>query len=324
MNVEHYDRFFVLSATALGLVLTGAANLALGVRSGRRVALRAIVSVGICAGIVAGVSAMFRDALAYRTAYFLGGILLAITVSGSEWLSRNIASAIAFVRRPACRWGVLTVGGIGLAISSIIAFEKSDEDQIAKNTENLEMTVGTQPHQTARGHRAVTDAGQEIILKEPLAAREAERLTPTERKVIENAHLDEEVIRIAPANDSSNCHGWVFTGGKCLLSPDMVEVILKDNHYVAVQDPQPGDLVIYRQNGAIAHTATVSYVTEGKPVMVEGKWGTMGVFLHSVEKSVYGNEYTYYRSSRHGHLLVGLGGASPNPNVTAPPVVVSE
>ncbi len=321
MNVEHYDRFFVLSATALGLALTGAANLALGVRSGRRIALRVIVSVGICAAIVAGVSAMFRDALAYRTAYLLGGILLAMTAAGSEWLSRKVASSITFVRRPACRWGLLTVGGIGLAISSIIAFEKTDDEQISKNTSNLETTVGTVPHHAARGHRAVTDAGQEISLKEPLAARDTSTLTPTERRVIENAHLDEDVIRLAPADDNSNCHGWVFTGGKYLLSPDMVEIILKDNQYVAVHEPHPGDLVIYRQNGSIAHTAVVSYVTEGKPVMVEGKWGTMGAFLHPANKSVYGNDYTFYRSSRNGHLLVGLGGTSPNPNVTAPPVV---
>jgi len=41
----------------------------------------------------------------------------------------------------------------------------------------------------------------------------------------------------------------------------------------------------------------------------------MGVFLHPADKCFYGTDYTFYRSVRTGHLLVGVGGSpAPNPN----------
>jgi hypothetical protein len=49
-------------------------------------------------------------------------------------------------------------------------------------------------------------------------------------------------------------------------------------------------------------------VAEGQPVLVESKWGNLGVFLHPADKTPYGTEFTFYRSARSGHLLVGVGG----------------
>jgi hypothetical protein len=66
----------------------------------------------------------------------------------------------------------------------------------------------------------------------------------------------------------------------------------------------------------------VRYVTEGQPILVEGKWGALGVLLHPVEKSMYGSEYTFYRSGRAGHLLVGVGGRAPTSETG--PIVMSE
>jgi hypothetical protein len=67
-------------------------------------------------------------------------------------------------------------------------------------------------------------------------------------------------------------------------------------------------LVVYRQNNTIAHTAVVRFLSEGQPILVESKWGSLGLFLHPIEKSAYGTEFTFHRSPRAGHLLVGLGG----------------
>ena len=85
-------------------------------------------------------------------------------------------------------------------------------------------------------------------------------------------------------------------------------------------DPRPGDLVVYRLGGAVAHTAVVRYVTGGMPVLVEGKWGWAGVFLHPVDKSAYGGSFGYYRSARAGHSLAGIESeplASPRPTALA-------
>src|SRR5207245_249118 len=98
----------------------------------------------------------------------------------------------------------------------------------------------------------------------------------------------------------SNCHGWVFTGGRFIVPGSQVDLVLKENGYQEVHEPHPGDVAVYRQGSAVLHTALVRYVTEGQPVLVEGKWGSLGVFLHPADKSPYGPDYTFYRSARHG------------------------
>ena len=72
-----------------------------------------------------------------------------------------------------------------------------------------------------------------------------------------------------------------------------------------VTAPRPGDLAIYRNNGSVSHTAVVRYVSDAAPVLVEGKWGPMGVYVHPADQCPYGIP-TFYRSSRPGHLLDGI------------------
>ncbi len=145
-------------------------------------------------------------------------------------------------------------------------------------------------------------------MKEPISNREETELSTAELRVLQVTHLNDHVIRRSSADDRSNCHGWVFAGGRFLLGGDSVEIILKENGYQEHPDPHPGDLVIYRNNGVISHTGIVRYVSEGQPVLVESKWGELGVFLHEPDKSPYGTAYTFHRSLRRGHLLTGIGG----------------
>lgn len=88
-------------------------------------------------------------------------------------------------------------------------------------------------------------------------------------------------------------------------------------------DPHPGDLVVYRHGDAVCHTALVRYVTENQPVLVEGKWGCTGVYLHPVEKSIYGDDYRFYRSNRKGHLLAGIRATDPSAASGSPQVVAN-
>lgn len=143
-----------------------------------------------------------------------------------------------------------------------------------------------------------------------------------EDRLLASHQLKNQTINRGPAGVHSNCHGWVFAGGNFRLGPDDVQLILTENSYEEVQEPQPGDLVIYRQNGSIVHSALVRYVTQGQPILVEGKWGSLGVMLHATDKSVYGTGYTFYRSTRTGHVLVGLGGQAPTEE--ARPTIASE
>jgi hypothetical protein len=123
------------------------------------------------------------------------------------------------------------------------------------------------------------------------------------------------LIRLAPPTVESNCHGWVYTGGRFAVRSRDVQAILDDNSYSMVAGPQAGDLVIYRDaNHQIAHTGLVRLVKEDGSVIVESKWGPLGVYLHPVLAQPYGSRFAYYRSRRDGHLLAVL------PSFSLPPV----
>lgn len=87
--------------------------------------------------------------------------------------------------------------------------------------------------------------------------------------------------------------------------------ILRENGYKPVKEPAVGDLVAYRSGEAIVHLGVVRYVSPQRPAIVEGKWGASGVFLHPVDRSIYGGDYVFLRSPRPGHLLEGLPPETP-------------
>jgi hypothetical protein len=175
------------------------------------------------------------------------------------------------------------------------------------------------PEMSARNFEPVTptpvhtDKGREIKL--------LRRTNPTERdqefrvrqsRLLRRIQLTERVIALADGPPLSNCHGWVFTGGAYWLASGEVAAILQDNGYRPVLQPQRGDVAVYRQEEEIIHTGVVRAAGDGGPVLVESKWGDLGVFIHLPDEHPYGDgRPTYYRSSRAGHLLRGLSGSSP-------------
>jgi hypothetical protein len=306
MPFAHFDSLFVFAAVGLSLLLVGGLNLALG---GRCFWLRASVTLVLCGAVLGGLMALARPELTFRAARILLGVLLVATVLGSESCARRLTALAAFFRKPAPRWGLVALGGLGLILGSGLAFDLTDEEIIEQQLQDLDVAVAPPPSHPTDRARAATDRGTPIILREPISLRTADELAGQEEKTLRRLTYSDQVIRHSQPEESTNCHGWVFTGGKFILAPDDVETILKDNGYREVHEPQPGDLVIYRNSGGIVHSAVVRYVTEGQPVLIEGKWGALGVFLHPADKSCYGTEYTFHRSARTGHLLVGLGGS---------------
>jgi hypothetical protein len=208
-----------------------------------------------------------------------------------------------------------------MTVGAVVQFQAAEQKALDESTAQLELVHGrsaTVPSAT----RAATDQGTAIVLKEPLPSEPVD-LNAAEELLLKQNRLERQVIPLEAPNSASNCHGWIFTGGRYYLGSDDVELILRENSYREVRNPQPGDLVVYRNVNGIAHTGRVEYVTPGKPVLAVSKWGNLGVFLHPVDKTTYGTDYTYYRteratdpSNRGGtHLLAGLGG--PNPGVVA-------
>jgi hypothetical protein len=117
----------------------------------------------------------------------------------------------------------------------------------------------------------------------------------------------QRVIETAAKDQRYNCHGWVFTGGRFAVESEDVATILKDNDYQVVQQPSPGDVVVYRdERGAVVHTGLVR-IASGDLVLVESKWGMLGRYLHKLWDQPYAQRFfEYYHSPRQGHLLASV------------------
>jgi hypothetical protein len=162
---------------------------------------------------------------------------------------------------------------------------------------------------------AATDRGRFISVY--TAVPTIDTPTSAELKRHEDRIQQSGVLRILAVGQpdlTTNCHGWVFLGsGYCLLGKD-VPGILEDNGYEKVAQPRQGDLVVYGNDPAnILHTGLVRFVDDGI-ILIESKWGNLGRYLHEPGRQPYSQDWTYYRSPRHGHLLYGDWG-QPSPNI---------
>jgi hypothetical protein len=308
MSPEHFDRFIPAICAGFGLFLAGAVNLLL-VRRGLLVrSVATILALGLALGTAAALDQSGTAKAVAPTARLLAFGLLPFLLLGSRRVAGAVAGLAAGLQRPLVRFGLLAAVGVGTVIGSVVVYEKAEEDANQLAMSELEMLQGQVPTVPAEQVKATTDRGKQVALREPAPDVNRSGLSAAEERFLRNSPFDSQVIRRTPADDRSNCHGWVFTGGRFRVSGEDVEVILKENGYYEHNEPQPGDLIVYRQGGAISHTAVVQYVTEGKPVLAESKWGNLGVFFHPANKSPYGTDYAFYRSARQGHLLAGVGG----------------
>lgn len=104
------------------------------------------------------------------------------------------------------------------------------------------------------------------------------------------------------ATEDTNCHGWIFTGGRHFLSGRMVDRILDDNGYHIVSDPEPNDVVVYRNaQQEVLHTALVRGRLNDGLVIVESKFGVGARFLHLPEDQPYSPRFEFYRTDRGRH-----------------------
>jgi hypothetical protein len=229
----------------------------------------------------------------------VAGLALA---AGGRWLTAAVASAVA---RPSVRWGGLAAAGAALTAGAVVWYDRAEHAALERSERDLAAVTERPPTRPA-GAAPTTDRGHPVPVHEPTDPRARAELAALETRMLDGNGAGTHVIRRQPADDRSNCHGWVFTGGRYWVNGADVESILADNGYRVVAEPRPGDLIVYRQNGAVAHSAVVRYVTPGLPVLVEGKWGVTGVYLHAAGESIYGPDFAYYRADRPTHVLAGL------------------
>jgi hypothetical protein len=155
----------------------------------------------------------------------------------------------------------------------------------------------------------VTDLGREITLFQYDASKSPETLGDI---LVEQEELSQKVIRVAGPDAACNCHGWVFTSGRYGVASEDVDKILADNGYQIVEEPREGDVIIYRDDlDRVRHTGLIRFVGADGLVLVESKWGSLGIYLHAPADQPYGRFFHFYHSSRPDHALSMKPAASP-------------
>jgi hypothetical protein len=311
MVLEHVDRFITLFFAGLGFFSIGCLNVLIH-RWGKpyRIALNSIVVFSLFGVFLVSQenfsrlrSIMIILVLVLIPFFFVRSqTILVLFQSGQKRLQRSIVA-----------YATIACIGTILLLGSVVAYDVEDQQYLTESWHELEATVYQSDMYVVHDIRVTTDRGTPIPLQSPVSPRSKEEAETSEIAFLDRTPLKNYFIHRQAANDHSNCHGWVFTAGKYCLGGSQVEAILQDNGYYQVDDPVVGDLAIYRNHLGICHTALVRYVTKGMPVLVEGKWGTLGIYLHPVDQTPYGTNFSYYRSPRDGHRLRGLGEGLSNP-----------
>jgi hypothetical protein len=271
------------------------------------------------AGAVVGASgvAAFLPANAISGAVVAGGVALGLTAFGSGRVRAGLTAIARFAWHPRAVGATVAVLATGWGGYEFWRYERAVE---AEANQALEAAGPGMPATQPAKVYAVTDRGDRIPLKVPEAPLSPTEAADAERTAYAIQTTAGRWIRRATADDHSNCHGWVFTGGRFLIDGSQVTEILDDNGYAAVVTPQAGDLCVYRNsNGGVSHTGVVRAVLTDGTVLVEGKWGRLGVYLHAAQDSCYGTNFTYHRSPRAGHLLAGMDSPADLPAVAVAP-----
>jgi len=303
-DTQHVEQFIRLFFAGTGLLLLGGVNLLLG-KAGAWV--RVAASLAVVGAVLGGYSAWeSKSAMVGRVATYIAAGLVPVVLLGSGRLVEFGVAAVRVAQRPAARWSLLAAAGLGVVAIGGVRYTIKDERAIENEMTQLEAFSKTPALEVIERVPAKTDRGAEVVMRRPQVLRARTEIDSPEDVALRGLGYDQFVIRRAPATDYSNCHGWVFTGGRYWVGGDSVQTILDDNGYEETTTPRPSDLVVYRNVSGVSHTGVVRYIADGQPVMIESKWAWMGVFLHPVDKSAYGHDYTFYRTRRATHVLAGL------------------
>ena len=321
MPHDNYKQFVFLAFLGLGLVFAALANLVLRNSGSPRRAFAALAASG---GAIFGCWMFERDReLLEPLGFALIALLAPFWAFGTVRGSSILIAATGWMRQPLAAWRCCAIIGIAVVTVSAARFQSCDDADIDagmaefESLEQLEARTLETSFRTAPV-QAMTDRGTPLTILERVESLSEEEQVHAEDERFRKDRARDMVIRRGPSSERCNCYGWVFTGGRFWIpDPDDVELILQENGYRETARPRHGDLVVYRRHQKIEHMAVVRYLARNQPVMVEGKWGRGGIYLHAVDKSQYGDNFTYMRSPRVGHILAGISGNEPLAKIEA-------
>lgn len=257
---------------------------------------------------------MLQTSILLSVSAIFGGVLLVTGLCGA---------LLASSRGRVARFRSAAVGVAGLTVSLFairaIAADVVPESAALALLEQIHQVPDLVEDESVWGW---TDRRTPLRLHRAETPRQVEDLRELEFEVLAAMKRQGRVLRRQEADDRSNCFGWIFTDGRYWLDNDQAEQILVENGYEVVSTPTPGDLAVYRDvHNQIQHAAVVRAVCDDGTVLVEGKWGWMGVYMHRLTDTLYGQNVSLLRSERRGHQLrvVSAGPVQPTTPVDAVP-----
>jgi len=239
----------------------------------------------------------------------LGGLaalpvtLLALRRCGPH-VGRLIAALLA---RPQLQGALLLSAGIATGAWRVAHLE-GEMDREVVESDRLMSSYETVALIELPGVTAMTDAGEAVPLQQPDPSSFVPADAEQEQRFLADQGMNLHLMRTAAPDGRYNCHGWIFTNGRCWVRGAAVPSILRDNGYAVVSRPAPGDVAVFRNvRDEVMHTALVRSVSEDGLILLESKWGKLGRYIHTATDHGYRNySCTYYHSSREGHVLRGL------------------
>ena len=221
---------------------------------------------------------MLQPSILLTVSALFGAVLLVTGLCGA---------LLARSRGGVARFRSAVVGVVGLTVSllamrAIAAADAAPESGAMALLEKIHEVPPLVEDESVWGW---TDRRSPIRLYQAEVLRPVEDLRLLEFEVLAAQRRQGHVLRRQEADDHSNCFGWIFAEGRYWLDNDQVEFILKENGYGLAATAVPGDLAVYRDDQQrIRHAAVVRAVCDDGTVLVEGKWGWMGVYLHRLPK----------------------------------------
>ena len=134
----------------------------------------------------------------------------------------------------------------------------------------------------------------------------------------QKAMVDTSVTAVYPKNvpmpanaadPAYDCHGLTFKSSKLRIDNPGVQKILDDQGWKPPADGKAkvGDIVVYRKDGAITHSGTVTAVDDaGKVTQVLSKWGSLGIYKHAPDDVPHGQ--AAFAGADYGTFTVYTGG----------------
>src|SRR5262249_43402485 len=137
------------------------------------------------------------------------GVCLVAAALGSAWLPRLITALMHLLSRPRVRWAGLAALGLGLLAAAALDCMAVDDRLILEGAKSCEEADSVPPQSRPAPVRAETDRGRPVPLLETTEPRGRAQLDESERRLLGEWAAQARVIRVRPADDSTNCHGWV-------------------------------------------------------------------------------------------------------------------